>query len=80
MNCQYSFLNKDRQFINQKDEVEYKLGQIKDGETIKLAQIESSQRTTNGQEIFVLLEGKNICKINSNKKINLSETRKLIAN
>ena len=80
MNCQYSFLTKDGKFINQKDEVEYKLGQIKDGETIKLVQIESNQGNTNGQEIFVLLEGKKICSINSNNDINLSEARKLIVN
>ena len=80
MNCQYSFLTKDGKFINQKDEVEYKLGQIKDGETIKLVQIESNQGNTNGQEIFVLFEGKKICSINSNNDNNLSEARKLIVN
>ena len=80
MNCQYIFLTKDGKFINQKDEVAYKLGQIKDGETIKLVQIESNQGNTNGQEIFVLLEGKKICSINSNNDINLSEARKLIVN
>ena len=80
MNCQYSFLTKDGKFINQKDEVAYKLGQIKDGETIKLVQIESNQGNTNGQEIFVLLEGKKICSINSNNDNNLSEARKLIVN
>ena len=80
MNCQYSFLTKDGKFINQKDEVEYKLGQIKDGETIKLVQIETNQGNTNGQEIFVLFEGKKICSINSNNDNNLSEARKLIVN
>jgi hypothetical protein len=80
MNCQYSFLTKDGKFINQKDEVEYKLGQIKDGETIKLVQIETNQGNTNGQEIFVLFEGQKICSINSNNDNNLSEARKLIVN
>lgn len=80
MNCQYSFLTKDGKFIEQKDEEKYKLGQIKDGETIKLKEIELSQANTNGQKINVLFEGKSVYTINCNNETNLNEARKLIAN
>lgn len=80
MNCEYCFLTKDKKFIAQKNEEEYKLGEIKDGETIRLEQIELSQDKTNGQEINVLIEGKSICSINCNNDTNLNKARKLIAN
>ena len=80
----FVFLDDKKNFIDQEDEEEFLLSQIKDGDVIRLKKIESNENSFNTINIItsinVYLDDKQICSINCSENNKLNEARKLINN